>query len=252
MKHLKILLLAVLLPLASWTQTPRIIVVVHFEPTFQEAVLELQYNSLLELVQIADARDVKLTLEFSKPWVPIILDAEGGLDSIRVWQGQGHEIGIHHHKYSKNGWDGHSNYSPVFLYNYGADLSLYEGTMDQLHTYMQQISDEPLVTNGTADDGEMTSLCRRRTTGHELEHGFWADPVPFQQHDLSFLEFGHALINTPPKITEFITTYQNSAQDQNMGVVFHIHDFASFMVSYALFFDFLESNGIESVAVKDW
>ena len=90
---------------------PYAVFVVHCEP--QNADIK-SFNELREMVEAADEHQVKLTIDFTPPWVEMIVAADPLLASVTQWQEAGHELGVHHHPYwvsQSRGtrWDGYTN-----------------------------------------------------------------------------------------------------------------------------------------------
>ena len=79
---------------------------IHCEP---HAATMLDWASLTQIVSYAQARNIKLTIQFTPPWVTLIQN-QGLLSSLRAWETLGHEIGGHHHTLDHAAsWDGYSN-----------------------------------------------------------------------------------------------------------------------------------------------
>ena len=89
------------------TATPDSFFVVHCEPPNAN---DLMFKSLVELVQMADKYNVKLTLQFTPQWAEMILSDKQELNLLRQWQRNGHEVAAQHHGPSVYiPWDGYTN-----------------------------------------------------------------------------------------------------------------------------------------------
>lgn len=80
---------------------------IHFEPRSAD---DRGFATLIQVVDLAEASRVKLTLQFTPSWARMIVEAPDRLDRLRDWQRRGHEIAAHHHGVWHGWeWDGYSN-----------------------------------------------------------------------------------------------------------------------------------------------
>ncbi len=70
------------------------------------------YDVLYQLINIADQRDIKLTLMFTAQWADFIASDKFRLARLKTWMSKGHEIAAHHHNVYHINWDGYTNYPP--------------------------------------------------------------------------------------------------------------------------------------------
>ena len=86
---------------------PRYVTSVHCEPHHAKLA---SWTALVNLVAAADLRYIKLTIQFSPQWVPLILPYPNRRALIAAWHDAGHEIAAHHHTIDHAAmWDGYSN-----------------------------------------------------------------------------------------------------------------------------------------------
>ena len=91
---------------------------IHCDPQFAG---EDDWNALEALVAAADARQLKLTIQFNPLWATTLQASPDRLVAVANWVGNGHELGGHHHVFTHpGGWDGYSNQviaqsSPLFV-----------------------------------------------------------------------------------------------------------------------------------------
>ena len=90
----------------GWTQPTKSFFVIHADPLEPNGVV---FSDLAALVDTANYFDVKLTIEFSKPWCDTIINSSTYMNQVRQWQIEGHEMAAHHHDYEHPDWDGYSN-----------------------------------------------------------------------------------------------------------------------------------------------
>lgn len=82
---------------------------IHCDP---QHASEVDWISLTALVDAADLRDQKLTIQLNPAWETVINAQPGRVGKISVWANRGHEISGHHHVLDHvGGWDGYSNES---------------------------------------------------------------------------------------------------------------------------------------------
>jgi len=88
-------------------EPPRYVTAIHCDPHHAEI---LDWASLVSLVSAADDRSLKLTIQFSAQWVPLVLPHSERVDRVAEWLVTGHEISAHHHTIDHAAmWDGYSN-----------------------------------------------------------------------------------------------------------------------------------------------
>jgi hypothetical protein len=85
---------------------PQYFVAIHCEP---HAATMPDWLSLSQIVAYAQARGIRLTLQFTPQWVALIQN-QGLMNTVRTWEAMGHEVAGHHHTLDHAAsWDGYSN-----------------------------------------------------------------------------------------------------------------------------------------------
>lgn len=86
---------------------PRVLNAVHCEP---QNANNLHWIALAQIVNAADQRNLKLSIQLSPQWVDMVVADPGKLEALWAWHAAGHEIGGHHHTLDHDrSWDGYSN-----------------------------------------------------------------------------------------------------------------------------------------------
>tara|TARA_B100000683_G_scaffold238623_1_gene244629 strand:- start:1078 stop:2088 length:1011 start_codon:yes stop_codon:yes gene_type:complete len=219
--------------------------VVHCDPN--EAY---NFPSLEVLVDSANNHNIKLTIEFTAPWIDSILPYPYRLNQIAIWQADGHEVGLHHHELGAFGvWDGFTNYSFAEITAAGRDTNDYQGDMDSLYNLIQKVSNFPLKTAGLEDSLEMPSKAEFQTSGQSVEHGF-SNPYSYQIGNKSFCKTTHCFINGMIREKELEQQY-DSTYHQTMGANTHVYNFVSDPLAIISLFKFINIKGIIPKTVSE-
>jgi hypothetical protein len=209
---------------------------------------EHYWPKLVDLVELADEYDVKLTLMFNPQWATYILADETKLELVRSWEANGHEIAAHHHGPSYgNSWDGYTN-EPGYKTDkeYLGNMTDYINLLNQLpaggRVYSGGIasaSDKPFDwPEGiiySAEGIESTSIL---STPTEIEYNGQAAT------ELSYGGFELGGVHTSDLPT-LISLYETSNSSQYIGLVFHESNYAAHPQKYEQLFQFLNENDIE-------
>ncbi len=220
--------------------------VVHCDPN--EAY---NFPNLEILVDSANVYNVKLTVEFTSFWIDSIIDFPYRMNKIKIWQDQGHEIGLHHHGLSAFGlWDGYSNYSMEEIQESGRDTNQFIGTMDNLYDYIQLVSDLPLQTIGVEDSIEMPGQVFFQTAGYDILHGH-SDPFQYQHQMVNYCKVTHCFLDSELK-EELLENSYNTLQDfEFLGANTHVHNFVSTPDAILNYFRFLDDLDIPCRTVSE-
>jgi hypothetical protein len=207
------------------------------------------WPDLVELVELADKYNIKLTLMFNPQWATYILEDESKLDLVRSWEANGHEIAAHHHgpSYGDN-WDGYTNElgydtNPEYLGN----MTDYINLLNQLPTGGQIYSggiaaapdkpyDWPEGIIYSAEGIEMTELL---STPTKIEYN------GYEATELTYSLFGFTAGRGTTQMEDLDSAYSTSTSDQYIGIVFHEKNYADAPENYDQLFQFLTDRGIE-------
>ena len=127
-------------------ESPRYVTAIHCEPHHAEII---DWASLVSLVSAADDLHLKLTIQFSAQWVPLVLPYSARVDRVAEWLVTGHEISAHHHTMDHAAmWDGYSNDEEAFR------SAGYQGDMQDWRQVVSQFQPpgETLRTVSSWDD----------------------------------------------------------------------------------------------------
>ena len=127
-------------------EPPRYVMAIHCEPHHAEII---DWASLVSLVSAADDRSLKLTIQFSAQWVPLVLPHSERVDLLSEWMVKGHEISAHHHTIDHAAmWDGYSDDEEA------PHLDGYQGNMQDWRQLVSQLQPpgEVLRTVSSWDD----------------------------------------------------------------------------------------------------
>jgi hypothetical protein len=129
---------------------PGYLISVHIEPTTNPKQQMEHWLTLVELVNLSDEYDMKLSLHFSASMASLVLDNMEFVDTVRGWERDGHEIGVHHHDPSHHSWDGYTDDKSLMRHKD------YVGTIDDMMELVSALSvDGEIVTgSGTSDPDE--------------------------------------------------------------------------------------------------
>lgn len=248
MKFRRLLAPGVILVLL-WGMTPLVsanpyaVFVVHCEPKNAEPASFLE---LRDMVVKADQHQVKLTIDFTPPWVEMIMDNPVFLDSVTNWYEAGHELGGHHHPYwvSKTrgtSWDGYTNTPRENLLDDDGDD--YLGDMDD---YLALLNELPGTrTSGTLGLGEPPDAIDwphdllYSAEGHAFED-IVGRPQKVEYAGHAVWQMKHGLFwNSLPEQVE--NAYAAAVPGDIVAVVTHVSNYEDFPQAVENYFDFLGS-----------
>ncbi len=212
--------------------------VVHADPLEPNGVV---FSDLVDLVDTANYFDVKLTLEFSKPWCDTIISSAGYMSLVRQWQLQGHEIAAHHHDYLHPDWDGYSNTSdhpihPSFI-NYIGDMSDLYAVTDLV------CGDSLCLTTGTGPDSleSATDYYSRwiyKTHGGVDEANAFSTISQELFGTYEICEIGYTYLASPLDFAGIQSLFDASTE-MHCGVVTHVWNWAENKPLYVNWFNYI-------------
>ena len=207
--------------------TPYAVFVVHCEPrnADEESLLQLR-----EMVIKADQHQVKLTIDFTPPWVEMILTDTLFFGWAIAWNEAGHELGAHHHPYwvsKERGthWDGYTNTPQEDLLD--DDAEDYLGDMDDYLALLNQLPGTR--TSGTlglgyaGDELDWPQDLLYSAKGHAYDE-IVGQPelVDYDGHEV--WQMNHGLFwNAPPSLIE--AAYHGAGPDDIFAVVTHVSNY---------------------------
>lgn len=238
-------LLTVFVLLFAWmgAAVPVSVFVVHCEPTKANPIMWLE---LVDLVSLADAYAVSLSIDFTPQWAAMILDDTAKLETVQSWIDDGHEIGCHHHGYwgtKEHGstWDGYTN-TPVSELDL-ADRAQYLGTMADFMALLNALPGERrsgcLGCSVEGDEIDYPCQLEYSTQGHALEDAL-AVPELIDRNGCQILEIGHALIASQER-GALQDLYINTDDVCVFGVNGHVYNYADFSLQFEVWFAYLAS-----------
>ena len=213
-------------------------VVVHCDPNEAH-----NFPNLEVLVDSANAYNIKLTIEFTAPWIDSILPYQARLNKIIIWQADGHEIGLHHHEITAPGiWDGYSNFSMAEINNEGRDTNLFIGNTDSLYNLAQKVTQQPIKTVGVEDSTSLPTQALYQTRGHDISHGY-SNAFSFTYNNLQYCRTSHCIVDAVFKTQQLIAQYPTMTGKDIIGVNTHVHNFVDDPMALISYFQFVNING---------
>ncbi len=126
-------------------------IVVHLEVPSAPQVVARRWPNLERLVALADRYGYPLTLHVSWPWAAYAYD-NGLLDTVRAWEAEGHEIGLHHHGPKHKFFDGYTDASEeIRTDGWYATRYPYQGTIADLMAFMAPLTERGITSASMYD-----------------------------------------------------------------------------------------------------
>jgi len=119
---------------------------VHIEPLSDTEDALTRWETMSQLVELADSYGMKLSLHFSASPANFVLQSSIRLATLRKWEANGHEIAFHHHGQSHASWDGYSN-DPKARFE-----SEYKGTIEDLLETVSALPKGGVILSGSGTD----------------------------------------------------------------------------------------------------
>lgn len=161
-----VLSLCMLIPAVLWL--PRALAVTPSSPeddvtqahgvflTFHLEVADLAHvqalwPKLVNFMDLADAYNAKVSLQFSEPWLRYVEEKELSA-TVQAWEASGHEIALHHHGPTHKFFDGYTE-RPDLIRTDGwyATPGIYKGNMAKLMSLFAGLTDQPILAAGMSD-----------------------------------------------------------------------------------------------------
>jgi hypothetical protein len=132
---------------------PYYFICVHNEPynvPNGEKRIVRDYDMLCQLIDIADLRNIKLTLMFTAQWADYIAADSARMARLSQWQENGHEISGHHHNVYHINWDGYTDYPAENIITIRRKIqSRKERFVGNLNEYIESLSKiNPAIKSG--------------------------------------------------------------------------------------------------------
>ncbi len=230
---------------------PRTLTAVHCDPQNADPT---HWLALVQIVQAAEARHIKLSIHFTPQWIDMIEADANKLDTLATWRAAGHEIGGHHHTIDHDAaWDGYSNdpnaphstRSPGFL----GDMAAYA---DQLQRIAPPGGRVVVVS---AKDRDMPPTIPYQTGGNDnpTTDDALSRPTMKVFYGRVVWNIKHAPLargGGPNYEPDIEAVYQTAGPDDVIGVAFHPMNWLSDRQPVLDWFDFLASQDPAGVRSK--
>lgn len=218
---------------------------IHCDPTEPE-----NFPFLEQLVDSANSYNIKLTIEFTGPWVDSIFPYPYRKNKIALWYGQGHEIAMHHHDITHQmQWDGYTNHTMAEVYAAGKDTNDYKGDMEFLYNrILSIIGTAPLKTIGNSDSVDLPLNCIFQTQGIFIPEAY-SNPVTYNYEGINYCSVGYAYLSSLLVEDSLETIYPLMTSFSSLGVVFHVNNYVSNSWPIRKWFNFINQQGLQSKTV---
>ena len=200
--------------------------VIHFEvggkKTRSLKYQEEFWPAAIDLINMADEFDAKLTLQFNPQWAEYILNDQNKLNLLRKWQQHGHEVGLHHHGYDHGDWNGYTNRPRK------EDDLRFRGTTRDMMKLMRQLVQPYQLLSCTITDEEFDypEGIKYDTEGILITHARSKPQWVTLGHNNKVIQVGMAFLSFEGDVESFKLEYLSSKEDELFGVVTHEKDFA--------------------------
>ena len=146
-------------------------IVIHCDPPETDPLDSCSYpgtvnvQKLGAMVNKADQKGARLTIQLSPAWVDTILGDPIKLDTVRAWRDRGHEIAGHHHHYGHQFWDGYMN-DPTYVDSIPTGCGNYLGQTEEFYNKLRTITEDSLLlTLGQGPDNDLDLLSKEWSNG---------------------------------------------------------------------------------------
>jgi len=230
---------------------------VHCEPTTAN---DHMFEILSNLVQLADRYSVRLTVEFTAQWAEMILANEMKINMLRTWQGNGHEIGCHHHPYwttrgKPASWDGYTNTRPEDLDPEDPRIQNYLGSMQKYMDVLNRLPGQRktgclgIYQADERDKKDWPSELPYMTDGHWVDDAI-SRPKPIILNNCTVHFVGHSLLSRETTLERLKMKYSVAERGDVFGVVIHVFNFARTPELVRGWFSFLKEKDPEGDCEK--
>ncbi|TNE54374.1 MAG: T9SS type A sorting domain-containing protein [Bacteroidetes bacterium] len=170
-KRLRISFFPILLSFFSFGQQKYSFMVIHCDPPETNPNIPCGYPGKVNLKKLggmvnkADSKNAKLTIQFSPAWVDSIIADPIKMDTVRAWRDRGHEIAAHHHHFGHQYWDGYMN-DPTYADSTPSGCGNYLGATEDFYNKLRLIcGDSLLLTLGQGPNNDPNFLEKEWSTG---------------------------------------------------------------------------------------
>jgi hypothetical protein len=221
---------------------------IHFEvggDTKNLAHQEALWPAAIDLIDLAGQYNAHLTLQFNPQWAEYIVKGPGRLYLLRSWRQQGHEVGLHHHGYDHEDWNGYTNRiekenDPKFRGSVSDMMKLMRQFVQPYQLMSGTITDEKFdYPEGMKYDSEGIKICHARST-----------PKRANLNGREVIQVGMGLLSCDGDTESFKRAYHESKSDEIFGVVTHEKDFAKNPVIIEEWLRFIKSEGARITTVS--
>ncbi len=206
------------------------------KPEFQHQ--EQYWPRLVQMISIANRYKAKTTLLFNPQWAMYILMDQTRYDTVKEWQNQGHEVGLHYHMVTHNDWCGYTNRNdPVYT-----DSPFYRGSVADMMQVMKQLADpEPILSACSGGDIATKPFpdCKPVAPCYIDEIDFPNEiiydidgiydgrisPIQFEFNGKVRYHLRHGVAMKPSDIEERLDEIDSAACDEIIGFVTHESDY---------------------------
>ena len=204
-------------------EVPRYFHAIHCDPHFAS---ELDWQALVALVAAADARGIRLSIQFNPAWSGVVGSAPARPVAIEDWLSGGHEVGGHHHVFTHPGaWDGYSSEAAALAApGYLGDMQ------DWLAALNSMLPASVEVSSVSSKDYDFPSGVDFQTGGSDSTPSpFDAASVPtlktLQGAPVWNLKHGALIAGGSWQTAQMKASFNATSAEQVFGVAFHPQDY---------------------------
>ncbi len=182
---------------------------------------EVFWPVLSDLVNMSDQYGASLSIQLNPQWAEYILMDEDRFGRLKKWQQDGHEIGLHHHGYDHEDWDGYTNRDE------GKRDSKFRGSVRDAVSLMTRLVYPLRLLSGTISDEEFDypEGIQYDTEGIRYMHSR-SRPKQVDLGGNQLIQVGMALLSKSVDIENLQKEYFKSKGDEIFGIVTHEKNFA--------------------------
>ena len=222
---------------------------IHFEvggDTKNLAHQEALWPAAIDLIDLAGQYNAHLTLQFNPQWAEYIVKGPGRLYLLRSWRQQGHEVGLHHHGYDHEDWNGYTNREGK------EDDPKFRGSIqDMMELVWRFVGADQLVSGTITDEkNDYPKNIRYDTEGILITHAGSKPKWVTLGCNNKVIQVGMAFLSFEGDIESFKREYLSSREDELFGVVTHEKDFAKNPVIIEEWLRFIKSEGARITTVS--
>jgi len=237
------------------------------------------WTTVINLLQLADKYNIKLSLALNPQWAEFILKDEQKIKYLRTWIHNGHELAFHHHGINQIDWNGYSNRSQKNHFNKRKDkfdkftkklyTDAYRGTAKEGFSQLKKLalkidSSYKIITGSITDTAidkpsEIFILTKGSTV---FDKDFINKPEAIQlPNGQNIYWFSHYQLGSnfntarnpnlysekqnkakaKEELGKIKDNYDKAGHDEVVGIVFHVFDYYRAPQIYASLFKYLNS-----------